>query len=170
MKKRSYNPVKLADSLQYFNDSLLNKFGKTDYVIYSKWPEIVGTFFVQHSNPEKITTVPQPIQKGESEHQTKILHVSVAPSAAIEFQHFQNKIIEKINSFLGYKAIHRIKIYQNFVSKVSYLSPKKYNKFQNNIFNQIKNEIKDTTKKINDKELGKSLSNLGLSIVKNEKN
>ena len=29
-----------------------------------------------------------------------ILNVSVNPSAAIEFQHFKGKIIEKINSFL----------------------------------------------------------------------
>mgnify|MGYP001040464155 CR=1 FL=1 len=117
MEKRNYRPVRLADSLQGINKSLVNKFGKIDYVIHSKWAEIVGTFFVQHSQPEKITTIPIPSADVEIEHQEKILHVNVAPAASIEFQHFQNKILEKINFFFGYQAIHGIRIHQNFSSK-----------------------------------------------------
>ena len=42
------------------------------------------------------------------------LHVNVTPAAALEFQHFQDKIIEKINSYFGYKAIKGIKIHQQY--------------------------------------------------------
>ena len=51
------------------------------------------------------------IEKLESSEWENTLHVNVTPAAAVEFQHFQNKIIEKINSFFGYKAIHKIKIH-----------------------------------------------------------
>ena len=50
------------------------------------------------------------------------------------------------------------------------MSKKTNSKYENIIIDQKKNEIKDTTQKINDKELGQSLLNLGLSITKNEEN
>ena len=170
MGKRNYKPVRLADSLQGINKNLEYKFGKIDYLIHSKWAEIVGTFFVQHSQPEKITTIPIPSADVEIEHQEKILHVNVAPAASIEFQHFQNKILEKINFFFGYQAIHGIRIHQNFSSKDTSPSTKTIKNFDNNLLNQKKIEIKDTTQKINDKELEQSLLNLGLSITSNEEN
>ena len=71
MKNRSFRPIKLADSLQGVNKSLENKFGKINFVIYSKWAEIVGTFFAKHSEPEKITTIPKPAIDGEIEFQVR---------------------------------------------------------------------------------------------------
>ena len=170
MEKRNYKPVRLAESLQGINKNLENTFGKIDYVIHSKWAEIVGNFFVQHSQPEKITIIPKISEDVEIEHKEKILHVNVAPAAAVEFQHFQNKVLEKINSFFGYQAIHSIKIHQNFSSKDTSTISKTIRNFDNNLLNQKKSEIKDTTQKINDKELKQSLLNLGLSITSNEEN
>ena len=82
----------------------------------------------------------------------------------------RNKIIEKINSFFGYRAIHFIRINQNFTPKNTYMSKKTISKFDNILLDQKKNEIKDTTQKINDKELEQSLLNLGLSIANTEEN
>ena len=120
MQNRYYKPIKLADSLSGINKNMVNKFGNIYYTIYSKWEEIVGAFFIQYSHPEKITITSQNSKNTIIESQEKTLHVHIAPAAAVEFQHFQNKILEKINSFFGYQAIHRIKIQQNFVSKNTY--------------------------------------------------
>ena len=170
MEKRNYRPIKLADSLQGINKNLVNKFGKIDYIIYSKWSEIVGSFFVKHTQAEKITVIPKFSEDGKKQHQEKTLYVNVAPVVAVEFQHFQNKILEKINYFFGYQAIHHIKIHQNFTPEHSQISTKTISKFDTSLFNQKKIEINDTTLKINDKELKKSLMNLGLSIAQNEEN
>ena len=170
MTNRNYKPMRLADSFKDINKSLTNKFGKIEYLIYSKWSEIVGKFFFQHSRPAKINIIKKPDLINENEFQEKILHVNVAPAAAVEFQHFENKILEKINSFFGYQAIHRIKIQQNFVSKNTYKFSKTNNKYDNDLLIQKKSEIKDTIQKINDKELEQSLLNLGLSIARNEEN
>ena len=170
MQKRSFKPIKLADSLQGFNKNLVNKIGKVDYIIYSNWAKIVGKFFVQYSKPEKITTMPHSSKSHEFERKKRILHVNVYSGIVIEFQHFQNKILEKINSFFGYQAIQQIKINQNFFQKNPYSNIKEISNLKKNLSNQKIIEIKDTIQKINDKELEKSLLNLGLSIAKNEEN
>ena len=119
MQKRSFKPIKLADSLQGFNKNLVNKIGKVDYIIYSNWAKIVGKFFVEYSKPEKITTMPHFSKSHEFEQKKRILHVNVYSGIVVEFQHFQNKILEKINSFFGYQAIQQIKINQNFPETTS---------------------------------------------------
>ena len=169
MKKRNFYPVKIANSIKNINNDLIGKIGKTEYIIYSKWAEIVGSFFFKYSEPEKITTIRKISDNDGVEAQEKILNVNVAPAAAIEFQHFENKIIEKINSFFGYKAIHRIRISQRFTSKNIVPTKNEFNEELDDFLKQKKIEIKDTTQKINDKELKESLLNLGLSIAKNEK-
>ena len=170
MQKRSFKPIKLADSLQGFNKNLVNKIGKVDYIIYSNWAEIVGKFFVKYSKPEKLTTMPHSPKNQEFEQKKRILHVNVYSGVVVEFQHFQNKILEKINSFFGYQAIQQIKINQNFFQKNLYSNIKEISNLKKNLSNQKIIEIRDTIQKINDKELEKSLLNLGLSIAKNEEN
>ena len=39
----------------------------------------------------------------------------MSPAAAVEFQHYKDTIIEKINSFFGYKAIAELRLKQNFI-------------------------------------------------------
>ena len=59
---RNYKPISIADSLRRINQKFLYKFGKLDYTINAKWGDIVGDFFINHTEPIKITTIP--ISKG----------------------------------------------------------------------------------------------------------
>lgn len=164
--KRNFIPTSISESLKTINRKFLYKFGKIDYIIHSKWSDIVGDFFVSHSEPLKITSVHIGVNEDGSNLYNKYLHVNVSPAAAIEFQHFQNKIIEKINSYFGYKAIVGIKIHQN-----QRLGPvnKKRNK-RVNLIDEEKNklEIIKNTPKLSNKDLEESIVKLGLSIT-NEK-
>ena len=47
-RRRTFKPVPISDKLKDINKKLLYKFGQLDYVIYAKWGDIVGEFFVQH--------------------------------------------------------------------------------------------------------------------------
>ena len=163
---RNFKPVKISESLKTINQNVLYKFGKIDYTIHAKWPVIVGAFFVQYSEPQKITSIPAFTNTNKETIYEKYLHVNVSPSAAIEFQHFQNKIIEKINSFFGYKAIHGIKIHQKLIKNNNFSPKKNLQKHPNK--EQEKIEIKNTIEEINDKDLEDSLLNLGLSITTNK--
>ena len=163
---RKFKPIKISDSLRRINQKFLYKFGKLDYIIHAKWSEIVGSFFVKHSEPQKISTISQSTNESKEIIYEKYLHVNVTPSAAVEFQHFQNKIIEKINSYFGYKAIKGIKIHQKLIKHENIVTKK-------NIVNSVNikqktREIKNAISKFNNKNLEQSIVNLGLSIV-NEK-
>ena len=160
---RKFKPTKISDSLHGVNQKFLYKFGKLNYIIHAKWEEIVGSFFVQHSEPQKISSIPQTTDEGGEIIYEKYLHVNVTPSAALEFQHFQNKISEKINSYFGYKAIKGIKIHQKLVKEENTLNKKNNVNFANK--DKKIQEIKKTTAKINDKDLEQSIVNLGLSIT-----
>ena len=163
---RKYKPMKISDSLRGINQKFLYKFGKLDYVIHAKWAEIVGSFFVQHSEPQKISSIPQSTNdKGEPIYR-KYLHVNVTPSAAVEFQHFHNKIVEKINSYFGYKAIKGIKIHQQLIKRDNIIAKKNNVNFIN--IKQKTREIKNTISKIDNKDLEQSIVNLGLSITNEE--
>ena len=56
-KNRYYKPMKISESLQGINQKVLYKFGELDYTIHAKWAEIVGSFFIQHSEPQKISSL-----------------------------------------------------------------------------------------------------------------
>lgn len=115
--KRNFVPIKISDSLRNISKKFLYKFGKLDYTIHAKWAEIVGNFFVNHSEPLKISSIINSVSDDGEKIYDRYLHVNVSPAAALEFQHFQDKIIEKINSYFGYKAIKGIKIHQHQIQK-----------------------------------------------------
>ena len=163
---RNFVPVSIADSLRLINKKFLYKYGKLDFTIHSKWSDIVGKFFVNHSEPQKITSVANSVNESGETIYDRYLHVNVSPAAALEFQHFQDKILEKINSYFGYKAIKGIKIYQHYLQKNNTHKIKK----NLNLIAQEKNksEVQKSIPNLSNKKLEESIVNLGLSIT-NEK-
>tara|TARA_B100000579_G_C22832348_1_gene856736 strand:+ start:1742 stop:2248 length:507 start_codon:yes stop_codon:yes gene_type:complete len=155
---RNFRSVKISDSLKGVNRKFLNKFGKIEYTIHSKWSEIVGSLFYEYSEPKKIVSYSDSNNLSDKIDYLKVLHVDVSPSICVEFQHFKNKIIEKINSYFGYEAVKEIKIRQKFIKRevVNKSVIKNYNN------NELTKEILKT--KIKDENLKKSVVNLGLSI------
>ena len=164
--KRNFIPLSIADSLRTVNKKFLYKFGKLDYTIHAKWSDIVGNFFVNHSEPQKITSVANSTNDDGETIYDRYLHVNVTPAAALEFQHFQDKIIEKINSYFGYKAIKGIKIHQHHVQKDYFKKTKK----NTNLIKREKDkiQIRESTPNLSNKQLEESIVNLGLSITSEE--
>ena len=163
--KRKYVPISIADSLKTINRKFLYKFGKLDYIIHSKWSDIVGDFFVNHSEPQKISSILIDISDEGEKIYDNYLHVLVSPAAALDFQHFQDKIVERINSYFGYKAIKGVKIHQHHIRGAT--SSKKTKNI--NLIEHEKNkiQIRKLTPNLSNKKLEESIVKLGLSI-KNE--
>ena len=159
---RSFIPKTIGESLKSVNNNLSNKFGKIEYMIYLKWDQIVGQFFSNHSEPSKISSIKEYDNVENEAIISNILHVNVSPAAAVDFQHFKDKIIEKINSYFGYRAITGIKILQNFTPKLNEKEIYKKNSNKNSILNT---EMKQETKYIKNKNLEQSVVKLGLSII-----
>ena len=84
----------------------------------------------------------------------------------MEFQHFKNKIIEKINGYFGYKAISDIKIFQNFSPNFSDKTNFKIRKQKD--MKYLKDKLKKQTKNIKNKDLEESVVKLGISIIEED--
>ncbi|MCH1484765.1 MAG: DUF721 domain-containing protein [Flavobacteriaceae bacterium] len=103
--KRTYVPKKIGDTLSKINKNYSSKFGKIEFLILSKWTQIVGSFFADHSEPDKISRITEEFNEFDEPIYKNFLHVRVSPAAAVEFQHYKDTIIEKINSFLAIKLL-----------------------------------------------------------------
>ena len=163
--KRTFIPQSVGDTVKKINRNFSSKFGKIEFIIYSNWSKITGSYFAQFSEPSNITR----ILENESEIGEKIyknlLNVRVAPAAAIEFQHFKNTILEKINSYFGYKAIIDLRIQQNYIPKYNSMKKSKSQK----INNDEKEFIEKNVEEFQNNELKKSILNLGNKITIEDK-
>jgi hypothetical protein len=77
--------------------------------LVTRWAEIAGAEIAAHSEPIKIQW-PRPIEGEEREPGTLVLRVD--GPAAIEIQHQVGVICERVNRFLGWRAIARIGLRQ----------------------------------------------------------
>ena len=160
--KRTFVPKKIGDTLGKVNKIFSKKYGKIEFLILSKWPQIVGSFFAEHSEPDKISRLTEGFDEFDQPIFKNFLHVRVSPAAALEFQHYKDTIIEKINSFFGYKAIADLRLQQNFIHKKKDEQPFKSKRFETT--DHEKKLVKKEIQNIQDKELENSIVNLGLSI------
>jgi len=161
---RTFVPKKIGETLSKVNKKYSSKFGKNEFLIMSKWPQIVGTFFADHSEPDRISRVTEEFNELDEPIFKNFLHVKVSPAAAVEFQHYKDTIIEKINSFFGYKAIADLRLQQNYIPKAKVNH--KLNEMK--ISEEEKEIIKNEIDVIHDEELQKSIVNLGASIKRED--
>jgi len=73
--------------------------------ILSKWATIVGPTLARASSPERLAY-------SRNKNRDATLKVRVTPGFAPEFQQFEPLIIERINSFFGYRAVARLQLIQ----------------------------------------------------------
>ena len=165
--KRTYVPKKIGEALSRINKNYSSKLGKIEFLILSKWTQIVGSFFADHSEPDKISRITEEFNEFDEPIYKNFLHVRVSPAAAVEFQHYKDTILEKINSYFGYKAISDLRLQQNFVPKKNI--KKNNNFYDNDLSEEEKVSIKSEINNIKNEELQKSIVNLGASIKREEK-
>ncbi len=83
----------------------LRKRGFFEYRLIEEWPLVVGEHLARCSIPLKVAFEMQKRSDG-------VLHIQVLSSMALEFQHLQPMILDRIASYFGYKAIARMVLHQ----------------------------------------------------------
>ena len=73
--------------------------------LFSRWSDIVGAMLAQSSMPERLT-----FARGRRDDGT--LHIRVEGALALELQHLESLVIERINGFFGYRAVARLALRQ----------------------------------------------------------
>ncbi len=80
------------------------KRGLAEAALISDWPDIIGAALAAECVPLRIT-------RGTGGN-GGTLHIRVSGALALELQHLQPQVIERINGYFGYQAIGRITLQQ----------------------------------------------------------
>jgi len=103
-RTRKANP--LGRAVDRLTKGLLGKNGFTHGALITQWPDIVGAQMAHHCQPQKIVFSRDGATGGT-------LHLKADSGAfATQLQHQEPQVVERVNSFFGYKAIDRIRLFQ----------------------------------------------------------
>lgn len=75
------------------------------------WPQIAGRDIAAQSLPEKLLGLPRGKEAAASAV-AATLRIRCSGVAALELQHRQSELVERINAFFGYRAIERLALAQ----------------------------------------------------------
>ncbi len=157
-KPRRHNPVPVSDLVSGIIDPVLAKRAGITTSLIQSWDEIVGDRLAGLSRPEQIKWNRRAAVDDPFEPATLI--IACEAMAALHIQHETTEIIARINAFLGYPAIGRIKIVQKPVSAEMPEKP-----VPRNLPDEQKREIAEKVSGVEDEELRKSLERLGKSVA-----
>ncbi|MHA6644104.1 DUF721 domain-containing protein [Mesorhizobium sp. A623] len=104
------NPVPVSDLAARILDPVLRKRAGISIGLVQSWDEIAGPRLSRHSRPEKIQW-PRRMHEDDP-FQPAVLVIACEGMAALHLQHETAEVIARVNSFLGFNAIGRIKIVQ----------------------------------------------------------
>jgi hypothetical protein len=113
-KPASKSARKLADLVGPSLAAAFKRHGFASTEIVTRWEDIVGREVAAHAEPIRITWPRQP-QTADSETdppEPATLILRCEGPAAIEIQHQAPVIVERINQFLGWRAVGRVALRQ----------------------------------------------------------
>jgi hypothetical protein len=108
------NPVAVSDLATEILDPVLRKRAGISIGLVQSWEEIVGGRLATRTRPEKIVWPRRMHEDDPFEPATLI--IACEGSAALHLQHETGEIIGRVNAFLGFRAVGRIKIVQKPVN------------------------------------------------------
>ena len=104
--KRGSAPKTLASHVGKLIKPIFGERGFSDAAIINDWSAIAGEHLALHSAPEKIHYTQGRKSKGT-------LHLRIDNGGlAIQLQHLESVLIERINAYFGFAAVARIRITQ----------------------------------------------------------
>lgn len=142
-------------------DPLLAKRAGVSTALITAWAEIVGGDLAEISMPIKVRW---PNRSSEDDAlQPGTLLVAAEGMAALHIQHQTGEVIDRVNAFMGYRAIDRIRLIQKPVEK------KKPKKRLKPITEGEKRKIDKLAEGIEDEALKESLRRFGQSVMRDKK-
>ena len=162
--KRPYgNPVPVSDLATEILDPVLRKRAGISIGLVQSWEEIAGPRLAGRSRPEKIQW-PRRLHEDDP-FEPAVLIIACEGMAALHLQHEAGEIINRVNAFLGFRAIGRIRILQKPV-----LTEKARPKPALRPLSEAeKSKLSQTVGKIEDDGLRASLERLGATILSKRK-
>ncbi len=162
MSRKNTRKIKtVAEAVTRVGTRAFRRYGFSRREIIARWPDIVGSALAECSLPERLT-FPRDDKHGGS------LYIRVQGSMAVELQHFEPMVIDRINSYYGYRAVERL-IYRHGPVPVP---PRKTRRLSPDLTDSQKKQLEGQLKEVKSRELRQALYRLGselLSVKKPEK-
>ncbi|MCC3862454.1 DUF721 domain-containing protein [Pseudemcibacter aquimaris] len=156
--KRTYKTLSIAELAQGIQGRAFRRFGFAKSDIHMHWAEIVGPVLSKSSIPQRLV---RPKSQEENANNVGTLHIRVEGSYALEMQHLEHLVIDRINSYFGFKAVDRLVFHHGNVEKQDVAT-----KYSEPILSDSqKNALEMTLKDVKDDELRKSLYKVGAEIL-----
>ncbi|MEX0409049.1 DUF721 domain-containing protein [Aquibium sp. LZ166] len=162
-RPRSSHPVPVSDLASAIIDPVLRKRAGVSIGLVQSWDEIVGTRLAHSSRPEKIVW-PRRLHE-EDPFEPATLVIACEGAAALHLQHETGEIIGRVNAFLGFAAIGRIKIVQKPVRHNRGPEPARLRELDREEVSRIARSVGG----IEDEGLRASLERLGRSVLGSRK-
>jgi hypothetical protein len=104
-RRHRNGPVAAARIVKAIADPAFRRQGFAEAEVLTRWSAIVGKDLARIATPDKLS-----FRRGSPAGGT--LHVRAAGPAALELQHMAPTVIERINTYYGYRAVERLHIVQ----------------------------------------------------------
>lgn len=164
-KRTNLDLMRVSKNIIPLAKKLLGKKGMMEFEILINWEKIVGPELACFSIPEKV-------EFKNNQRNNGILHLTVPSGAfALELQHREHFIVEKVNTFFGYGAVSGIRIMQNNEMQF-YEKPQKPQKRTKPVLVSADeaNYIKEMSETVKNTELKEILIKLGYSVFSDKNN
>lgn len=154
----------LSKTMMPLVKQLLGARGLMEIELLSNWKNIVGENLAQFCLPQKIAF-------RKDERTDGCLTISVVSGAfAMEIKQNETRILEKINTYFGYKAVSKLKILQNGNPEDFLISKKNSDNLKKSLVSETEeNYITELVKDVEDSALRQTLTNLGAAVIARHK-
>ena len=118
--------VQISEVANALIDPVLAKRAGINTMLLGSWDEIAGSQFADCTRPERISW-PRRASEMAGEgggYQPGVLTIACEGARALFLSHQQGEIIQRINGFFGFPAVHQVKIVQKPVSPQNKHRPK----------------------------------------------
>lgn len=153
------NPVPVSDLASDILDPVMRKRTGISIDLVQSWEEIVGEALAARTRPERIAWPRRASDDDPFEPATLI--VACESAAALRLQHETGEVIDRINAFLGFAAIGRVRIVQKPVA----MTPKRKPPPPRPLTGAETARLAEVTTPIEDEALRAALKRLGASVI-----
>ncbi len=153
------NAVAVSDLATAILDPVLRKRAGVSVGLVQSWEDIVGARLAKTSRPEKIQW-PRRLQDDDP-FEPAVLVIACEGISALHIQNETGEIISRVNAFLGFSAIGRIRIVQKPVQAPSARKKQELRA----LAPEESNRLASVVDRVEDEGLRQSLERLGASVM-----
>ncbi|MDJ0893652.1 MAG: DciA family protein [Alphaproteobacteria bacterium] len=106
-QRRGRGPRPVGEAVGRLTGKAIRRRGFSEARVITEWPRIVGELLAPQTLPDRLV-----VPRGAEDRDGGTLHLRATGGAATELQHLAPILIERINTYFGYRAVAQLKIWQ----------------------------------------------------------